>query len=473
MATLQELLSQEAELFAQMQTLWKSLAGVRVRIAEMREINRNAVTYNLPSEILSAIFEAGESETPDASRRLSMSIYDERKPPRPFELLVSTVSRRWRTVALQTPRLWTNLNINISQQTTNLHVLYLRRSKICALNITFTQSNSRWVDANRGLDPSIRFKWYLELLIPHVARWRKLAIRNAFVGSISTAFSALTDLHAPVLETLVAKFTTDQGRQPVMEVFSRGAPRLSSMELGVYFRPPQGAPVKHLKLSLKLSHTEFTQILRPMSSLTHLSIDESMLMGTNPSSIELPSVISLDIQLCHRFAVDVGNFGCLDFPAVEMLTIHGYSQQVIKTLTGHRRLYPAVTLFTIVCENFVGARDVPDAMVLDFISLLPNVRQVTFQGANPIAIFQALHDRQPTDKLLWSHLSMITVTLPELGKLTVSYKKEIWAYIIKVVKNRLELGTPILCIILPLQIIERGSNKQQRWFKEQVALVEC
>ena len=125
---------------------------------------------------------------------------------------------------------------------------------------------------------------------------------------------------------------------------------------------------------------------------------------------------------------------------------------------------------TIVCEYLVGARDVPDAMVLYFISLLPNVRQVSFQGANPIAIFQALHDRQRTDKLLlvtfihdYGHTSRTRQTYSILQK----------GDIIKVVKNRLELGTPILRIMLPLQIIERGSSKQQRWFKEQVALVEC
>src|SRR5882762_7143687 len=114
------------------------------------------------------------------------------------------------------------------------------RSRMCSLDITLTQSNSPWdYNGRQDRDHSTHFKWYLELLIPHVARWRKFAIQNGFVESISMAFSALMNPYAPALETLVAVFATDRGQRPDMEVFSRGVPRLSSMELGVYFCPPQ------------------------------------------------------------------------------------------------------------------------------------------------------------------------------------------------------------------------------------------
>jgi len=47
-----------------MQALEESLAGARVRIAGMGEINGNAVTYNLLSEILSTISRLGNLGTP-------------------------------------------------------------------------------------------------------------------------------------------------------------------------------------------------------------------------------------------------------------------------------------------------------------------------------------------------------------------------------------------------------------------------
>ena len=114
MAAHKNLLAQEAALSSQQQALEHSPAGVRVHIAEVQNVK--AATYNLPSEILSAIFNsAALDETlfpmPCAEVFLECS---EQPLPILFELLVSAVSRRWRNVALQMPRLWTNLWINFA-----------------------------------------------------------------------------------------------------------------------------------------------------------------------------------------------------------------------------------------------------------------------------------------------------------------------------------------------------------------------
>jgi hypothetical protein len=62
MTTLEELLGQENDLknakvrlFSEMQAVDDSLASVRIRITETRNVNRNALTYNLPNETLAAI----------------------------------------------------------------------------------------------------------------------------------------------------------------------------------------------------------------------------------------------------------------------------------------------------------------------------------------------------------------------------------------------------------------------------------
>jgi hypothetical protein len=117
------------------------LSGVRVHIAELRSVNRGAGTYNLPSETLSAIFEAGLPETPKTRERGRASWFDQSEErTTPFELLVSSVSRRWRNVALQTPRLWTVLVIDALGLTHDLYDLYLHRSKMCPLDITLVGS---------------------------------------------------------------------------------------------------------------------------------------------------------------------------------------------------------------------------------------------------------------------------------------------------------------------------------------------
>jgi hypothetical protein len=131
---------------------------------------------------------------------------------------------------------------------------------------------------------------------------------------------------------------------------------------------------------------------------------------------------------------------------------------MIEALTGCHCLYPVVMSLTAEFEYIIGGHYVPAAMILYFISLLPNVQEVAFLGTDLIPVFQALHDHQLTDKLLWPHLSALTVALPKTIK--VAYKERIWALIMRVIKNWLELGTPISRITLPLQIIKCGSNKQ-------------
>src|ERR1700683_1269868 len=133
MTMLKNLLSQEAELLSQVQALESSLADVHVHITEMQGVNRNAITYNLPIETLSTIFEMGLSESPFlATKPVRGGLFEDKWSPlpTPFEIVVSLVSRRWRNIALQTPRLWTRVYINVAQSTHELLDLYLCRSKI-------------------------------------------------------------------------------------------------------------------------------------------------------------------------------------------------------------------------------------------------------------------------------------------------------------------------------------------------------
>jgi hypothetical protein len=126
------------------------------------------------------------------------------------------------------------LDIDVLGLTHDLHALYLHRSKICPLDITLDCSYS---DGPK----SDCVKRHLDQLILHVGRWRKFIVRNS-----SLRLSALSHLCAPVLEMLVLDFSTNK---PEIELFSGGAPRLSSLELvGAKFRPPL-VGIKYLKLS--------------------------------------------------------------------------------------------------------------------------------------------------------------------------------------------------------------------------------
>jgi hypothetical protein len=58
-----EIENSKAPLFFQLQELNGSLARIHIRMAEIRDINRDTPTNTLPDEVLAAIFEAGVTLT--------------------------------------------------------------------------------------------------------------------------------------------------------------------------------------------------------------------------------------------------------------------------------------------------------------------------------------------------------------------------------------------------------------------------
>jgi hypothetical protein len=481
MTTRESLLIREAELLAQLQALGSSLADVRVHIAEMEGINRNAITYNLPVETLSTIFEIGLSDSPFLATKSKRHFYmeDRWSPlPTPFEIVVSSVSRRWRNVALQTPRLWTRIYINVAQSAHELLDLYLCRSKICLLDITLSRRKLRW---ERNCDPFvndakvlIECKRYLEQLVPYVRRWRELSIRRDDCGlQLSDALAGLANMNAPALETLMLEGYSGS----FTKVFSGGAARLSSVELiGVLFSPPPEA-VKHLKLypsgSFQLSHAQFRRLIQPMHSLVNLHLQSGVVVEspTGHPLIDLPSVISLEIDLLRSHGKCV--LPVLDLPSVETLTIHAGVDNAIESFTYIPRLYLNLRFLKIIrlSEYSEGAKSPVDT-AQEFISLFPSVRDVTFHGADPTPIFLALDaNRQSTDELLWPQLSSVTV-IPAI-RARVTCKKQIWANIVKLVGERAQLGHPISSVKLSLEVVVRGTQRQQQRMRDQVTLIEC
>ena len=456
--TIEDLLADEAKVISQIQVLNESLACIRIRMAEKRNINRNAITYNLPTEILSAIFEAKNC--------LSKTSYPQSQPPchaeTPFEILISSVSRRWRNVALETPRLWKDVQIDISKSAEDLLGLYLCRSKLALLDITFKQS-SHVRDLNNDYVAK-NFKCYLEQLVPHVARWRAFIIEN--VGLPSKVLSPLSDLSVPALTRVRVYFRDCE--PSIMDVFSGGAPLLSSLKLiGTYLRPPRN-DVKSLELgycSRAFTHEEFTQMMLPMRSLLHLSIHTSVLSHLSHhigTPITLLSVISLVLSLESH---TVGALRSLDLPSLQSLEVRGSTQYTILAFTQHPRSYPALSSLKISYST-PSYHMPPAATIQNFITLFPNVRHVTFDGADPTPILHTLQNPEP----LWPKLSVITVICPAAE---ASFKKTLWDSIVIVVGNRLKLGHPIARIILSCHILQSLTHRQQRGLRAKVVLEEC
>ena len=473
-----EIENSKAQLLSQLDESNNSLAHIRICIAEIRDVNRDAIASNLPNETLAAIFEAGLALT----KQPYVVSWNPRMPQRskPFEILVSSVSRRWRNVALQTPQLWTDLRINVSKFTAgDMLDLYLSRSKSCLLDIAFTQlsQDGRSYDPDPDFDTN-NFAWRLKQLVPHATHWRQFVIEGVSVGpDMSHLFSPLAGLYAPALERMVIDCYCNPSR--VLEVFSVGAPLLSYIELmEVYFIPPHDT-VTSLKLGAHyspLSYTDFSHLMSHMRSLIHLSMDAKiagiydLATATHQSPrIELHSALSLDLDLSWITHPSVGALCFLDLPALESLVIHGTTVSIVEGFTSHRHSYLSLRTLTLTLSLKLDFEDLEPTKVREFIRLFPNIRDFAVEGTDPTVLL-ALCEAQTTDELLWPQLSTITLKSNPVQRCSLTFND-----IIHLVENRATLGHPISRITLSSStyIVRWASWKEKERLKELVELEEC
>lgn len=157
----------------------------------------------LPYELLSSIFQVAieDSET--------------------NEITISHVSRWWRSIAINSPTLWTQIEVNDSEASSTLASVYLERSSQSPLDVKYSRSHSS-------------IQTFTDMILPHIDRWRSLSLEidNADDG---TAFFRLFRMKsAPMLQKLDFDVGTWPGflNVPYHEpVFLRGTPSLREFTL--------------------------------------------------------------------------------------------------------------------------------------------------------------------------------------------------------------------------------------------------
>ncbi|KAJ6528243.1 hypothetical protein DFH09DRAFT_935318, partial [Mycena vulgaris] len=170
---------------------------------------------NLPDEVLATILKLLAD--------LPLPLLD-RTPPAP--VAASRVNRRWRTVALGSPELWTNIRISHRSRSFPWAAVFMRRSGSYPLDISINLESYRARD-KIAYDAPLPLSKALTIVGSHIGRWRTLALRgwrpqveefNKFVAQAPVAPSRLESAHLSVMESY------DEHSSPV-RLFQGGALR--------------------------------------------------------------------------------------------------------------------------------------------------------------------------------------------------------------------------------------------------------
>ncbi|OBZ72024.1 hypothetical protein A0H81_07371 [Grifola frondosa] len=178
-----------------------------------------------------------------------------------FEVLISHVCRRWRAVALETPSLWTQLNF--SRQLPYLRSrAYIQRSRKLPLTILmdFIDKGACLIlDSDHKAGPPLAaaaITAAIELLRPHVARWRDFKLMVSDYEVMYIALQLLGNI----------------GPAPQLEVFC----------LYHYGGALVGLELEYHTLDVRPTFVDFMNILRASPDLEHLTLRGSGPTG-NPA----------------------------------------------------------------------------------------------------------------------------------------------------------------------------------------------
>lgn len=215
------------------------------------------------------------------------------------EVIVSHVSRHWRSVALSTPLLWSTIRRKKNQKDINHISVYLHRSQPAPFDLfasfgsresqcwreTGPLSESESDPGGLSTDAGTCISPFCEAIKPHFARCQKLRLSMRGYSSASIPMCILTCFPAPRLKCLYISIDyKEKNLTPQLHIFKNN-----------------NAPLSRLSLV----HTAGLKLLPPLQMVTHFRFDIPGRLSQNPSTFRavqeaFKEMISLDHLELHK-----------------------------------------------------------------------------------------------------------------------------------------------------------------------------
>ncbi|KZP12785.1 hypothetical protein FIBSPDRAFT_150108 [Athelia psychrophila] len=256
--------------------------------------NLEATTSNVADEIMAMIFGMG------------MTISHEENPlsPWPFGEVVSLVSHRWRSIALDTPSLWTFIKYTL--RPLRGCAAYLSRSRLAPVDIYI---------AHREVNYSL-----LQSINEHFGRCRSFCVFTSTKEDVQRILECVSCHTVPLLRKLSMGSYHPNLKFPA-QLFPLGAPNLKIVQLmGLNFETipqafclPAFEAVTHLRLShVNINNVEsyisFRVVLEALQHLSHLELHLQTIPELPPQlPIVLPALKFLRVDFTCRMNLNYIN----------------------------------------------------------------------------------------------------------------------------------------------------------------------
>lgn len=327
---------------------------------------RSAVSA-LPNEILSGIFEMGHD---------SQDVHDS------FETEMSAVTSHWRSVALESPRLWTRIRRAPCQQDLEPIALYLRRSKTVPIDVTIGMNYWRSEDPRDDIGP------LYQLLSAHFGRCHQLRIYSRPGKNLDRLFHYLRPVSAPSIRSIhiscsfnICAFHSAE-REEVGQIFTGGAPVLDSIRLdGIELQsclPPLGSVtaiyLNGMQFYTWMPPKEWVNMISIAQSLRHLELFGEIAFEDWDASVafEMPALQTLSMDFIGDGSATFHGFlEYITAPRLEVLMLKRSTADEATWLIRPDRLPSLHTL--ILWHVFNGMDGLQNVM-----AVLPHIRHVVF-----------------------------------------------------------------------------------------------
>ncbi|KAG5636795.1 hypothetical protein H0H81_006816 [Sphagnurus paluster] len=377
----------------------------------LRLINHNAPIGSLPPEILGQIFEtANQSNAKENTRP-----WDHLCRRKPLPIIISQVSSHWRDVALNSPLLWSEINIS-PPWSLRIIALFLARSKACPIHLNLTIPT---IAFGNLLTPTVvNASAYIlcDMVAQHIPRCRKITIKGDFNRLEPLLDAIMSTIHpskAPHLEQLVLQVT---GTSDFLAGFSAPlfieSPKLNHLRITSPMVPclPSLEHVTSLHLALGntngIEFATLAALAKLCPCLETLALYDDVVCSPWPeaATVDLPSLRSLQVYGTFTSVSDL--LKVISAPLLENLVIAPilardlleYHNHVVASKPTLPKL-KSITLSPVSPSGF--------ALLAMAAECFPYVERLTIPNIHPDSFRDIFTDADA--EVIWPHLSEIAL----------------------------------------------------------------